>query len=211
MSTGKRAGVFLVLLLAGVGAPLLILFFFAYQSAAFEIPPGVRAARIRVRVFADGTIRRLESSGATPPLELIETDFEDAGLAPGRVRSITWHDLAFHARSPRNPFGPPIGEVSVRGQYVTASGGVLRGGKRGTLGRVALALPGTWVFALDPEGDGGDEHLRAVDGALTVFIAAGAPFVDQAPRVMRSLTQFFAELARRIDTHGGRSLTANRS
>lgn len=200
VSSGKRAGVFVILLLAGIAAPLLILFFFGYRGAAFEIPDGLRAARIRVRVFGDGSIRRLEASGATPPLALEEADFDDAGTALGRARTIKWNDLEFRARSPRNPFGPPIGEVDVTGQYVTASDGVLRGGRRGTIGRVPLALPGTWVFALDPDGDASDEHMQAVDGTLSVFIAAGAPFVDQAPRVMHSLTDFFAELARRIDT-----------
>lgn len=211
ISTSTRNTLFLLLLVGGVGAPILFLYYFAYRSAALEIPPGVRAARIRVRVFADGSIRRLVETGEAPPLALVESDFEDAGTVPGTVRFLEWHDLEFFARVPRNPLSPPLGQVSVRGQYVTASDGVLRGGRRGTFGRVPLALPGAWVFALDPEANAGDEHLQAVDGTLTVFIAAGAPFVDQAPRVMYSLTQFFAQLARRIDTRAGAPLTSGRS
>ena len=211
ISTGTRNTLFLLLLLAGVGAPILLLYYFAYRSATLEIPPGLRAARIRVRVFADGSIRRITSFGATPPLTLVEQDFEDAETEPGRVPWLEWHDLEIFARLPRNPLSPPLGQVAVRGQYVTASDGVLRGGRSGTFGRVPLALPGTWIFALDPDNTAGDEHIPAVDGTLTVFIAAGAPFVDQAPRVMKSLTQFFAQLARQIDTHGDWALTAGRS
>ena len=99
----------------------------------------------------------------------------------------------------------------MRGQYVTASDGVLRGGRRRDVRPRSLALPGTWIFALDPDDTAGDDHIPAIDGTLTVFIAAGAPFVDQAPRVMRSLTQFFAQLARQIDGRGFRPRTAGRS
>ena len=64
-----------------------------------------------------------------------------------------------------------------------------------------LFRSGTWIFELDP-GDVVEGDRRAVDGTVTVFIAAGAPFAEQAPRVMRSFTGFFAGLARSIrDRH----------
>src|SRR5439155_17713135 len=145
-------------------------------------------------------LSRHEASGPAPPLSFVEDDFESAGTAPCRQRSFMLDDLEFRARRPANPFATPHGEVAVDGRYVTASDGVLRGRRHVTKGRVPLALPGTWVFTLDPEGADDAGQMRAVDGTVTVFIAAGAPFVDQAPRVMRSLTQFFAQLADRIDT-----------
>ncbi len=199
VSAATRNTLFFVLLLAGLIAPLLLLMFLSYRAAMFEHQPGLRAARLRVRVFADGTMRRIEETGA-PPLTFVESDFEDAGIPPGRVRSFVWHDLMFHARWSWNPFAAPHGEVSVKGQYVTASDGSLRGRRHLTKGRVLLALPGTWIFALDPASEDDDADVRAVDGTVSVFIAAGAPFLQQAPRMMRSLREFFVQTHR---THRG--------
>ena len=78
-------------------APLAFLLLLGHRAAAFEHPPGLRAARLRVRVFADGRLRRLEASGPSPPLSFVEDDFGSAGTAPGRQRSFTLDDLEFRA------------------------------------------------------------------------------------------------------------------
>src|SRR6266550_9311329 len=202
ISTTTRNTLFFILLLGGVIAPLLLLLALGYRAAAFKHPAGLRAARMRVRVFADGTMRRLEDTGASPPLSFEEADFEDAGIPSGRVRSFDWCDLVFDARWSWNPFAAPNGEVSVDGQYVTASEGVLQGRRHLTKGRVPLALPGTWVFALDPETEQADDGVRAVDGTVSVFIAGGAPFRQQAPRMMKSLRDFFVQVTQRLEASG---------
>jgi hypothetical protein len=154
---------------------------------------------MRVRVFADGTMRRLEVNGPSLPLSFEEQDFEDAGIQAGRTRAFEWWDLSFEARWSWNPFAAPHGEVSVANRYVTASDGVLPGSRHFTKGRVPLALPGTWVFALDPASAQEDDGVRAVDGTVSVFIAAGAPFRQQAPRMMQSLRDFFRQLTQQLE------------
>ena len=74
ISTGTRNTLFLLLLLAGVGTPILFLYYFAYRSAAIDIPPGLRAPG------SGSSVRRRQHSaacsfGATPPLTLVERDF----------------------------------------------------------------------------------------------------------------------------------------
>jgi hypothetical protein len=64
---------------------------------------------------------------------------------------------------------------------------------------VPLTLPGTWVFALDSATEHVDDGVRAVDGTVSVFIAAGAPFRQQAPRMMRSLRDFFQQLTQSLE------------
>jgi hypothetical protein len=209
ISTTTRNTLFFVLLLGGVVAPLLLLLALGNRAAAFMHPAGLRAARIRVRVFADGTMRRLEESGASPPLSFEETDFDDAGIDVGRVRSFEWCDLIFDARWSWNPFAAPHGEVSVDGHYVTASDGVLSGRRELTKGRVPLTLPGTWVFALDSATERVDDGLRAVDGTVSVFIAAGAPFRQQAPRMMKSLRDFFRQLIESLESAASEARTQN--
>jgi hypothetical protein len=197
VDTATRNELFVLLLAVGVVSPLVLLWVLGFRSAAFLLPGGVRAARLRVRVFPDGSLRRLEPSGEAPPFAFVEDDFHDAGIPPGRVRSFDWIDLRFDARGPLNPFVAPHGEVSVDGQFVTASEGVLRTRRSVTKGRVPLTLPGVWVFVLDPPIEQ-PKDVRGLDGTVTVFIAPGAPFAVQAPRVMHSLEQFFRELATRI-------------
>ena len=201
VNTAKRNQLFFVFFIAGLLVPLLMLMWMGSRAAAFQLPTGIRVAHLRVRLFRDGSMRRIDEGGTTPPFSLDESDFEAAEVPAGRVRSFTWNELAFEARWSVNPFAAPHGEVSVPGQFVTASEGVFRGRRRSTKGRVPLTLPGVWVFALDPAPEEVDADLPGVDGTVTVFIAAGAPFVMQAPRVMRSLLAFFAVLATRIDTH----------
>ncbi|MFM8972649.1 MAG: hypothetical protein ACKOOG_08420 [Actinomycetota bacterium] len=197
VDAGARNLLFVVLLLAGIAAPLLLLLALARRDAAFVHPPGLRAARLRVRVYADGGLRRLTSSGEAPPLDFAEHDFVDAGLEPGRAHRFNWAELGFRAVWSWNPFAEPYGVVTAAGRFVTASEGTVAGAGPETDGRVPLTLPGTWIFELDP-GDIVEGDRRAVDGTVTVFIAAGAPFAEQAPRVMRSFTGFFAELAAAI-------------
>jgi len=197
VDTGARNALFVVLLLIGIAIPLGLLLALSRRDATFVHPVGLRAARLRVRVYADGGLRRLTTTGEAPPLDFTEPDFTDARIAPGRIHDFTWAELRFRAAWSWNPFAEPYGVVAADGRFVTASDGTVRSDRPETDGRVPLTLPGTWVFELDP-GDIVEGDRRAVDGTVTVFIAAGAPFAEQAPRVMRSFTGFFADLAAAI-------------
>ncbi len=198
VSAATRNGAFVVLLLFGLLAPLVLLWILGARAARFRHAPGLRVAQLRIRVFADGTMRRIGSDEAFPPLTFEDADFVDAGIEPGTTRAFRSHGLEFVARQSLNPFLPPYGCVRVPHRFVTASEGVLGGSGEVTTGRVPLVLAGTWIFVLDPAPAGDDSDLRAADGTVTAFIAAGAPFADQAPRMLASLRSFFADLAARV-------------
>lgn len=196
VNAATRNLVFVALFAAALLVPLGLLWAMSRQAAVFRQPAGLRAARVDVRVYPDGTVRRFDGDGVAVPLELRPSDFVDAHVTEGRTRAFAWRDLEFAARWSWNPFAAPHGEVHTDGAHVAASEGTLRGRRRTTNGRVALTLPGTWIFTLGPPVD--DPGTRVVEGTVTAFVLADASFDYQAERIVESVRGFFGRVAQRL-------------
>ncbi|WP_421118736.1 hypothetical protein ACE2AJ_15410 [Aquihabitans daechungensis] len=171
-----------VLLIAGLGLPLVALLVINSIAARFQVLDAVRGAAIPVRVKGS-TIQRTDGPYAKP-LALRADDF-DSLAAAGSDRRFTFGGVVFQARASRNPFGATMALAAPEGGAEKLKGG------EGSRVELDPSLAGSWIFLLDsertrraPKGD--------VDGLLIAFVAEG----DIATQTSRMLP----DIAKRLPT-----------
>jgi hypothetical protein len=169
----RRLLLALVLLIAGLGLPLAVLFVINAVGARFQALDAVRGAAIPVRVKGS-TVQRTDASYPRP-LALRAEDFVSLA-ATGHDRRFTFGGVVFRARASRNPFGGTIALAAPEGGAEKLKGG------EGSRVELDPSLAGSWIFLLDAE-----RTRRAgkgdIDGLLIAFVAEG----DLAPQVNRML------------------------
>ncbi len=167
----RRILLSVLLLLAGLGLPLLVLIIINALTARFQELDAVRGAAVPVQVVGPA-ISRTGGSFARP-LSMRADDFGSLA-ATGSTRRFTFGGVVFRARASRNPFGATIALAAPEGGAEKLKGGA------GSRVELDPSLAGSWVFLLDP-----DETRRAGDGKvvglLLAFIAEG----DVAPQFER--------------------------
>ncbi len=167
----KEAWTLLVLVLGGLGIPVLLLYLVNYASAKFEPFDRRRYLAVPVTVRGDRIVR---------------TDGGDTILLGSEIRwlerleerrGFTLEGLSFRARMPRLPFSAPSGRVApAEGEVLVTDRGAMPDGETAP---VNLGLGGTWVFAFVPPTPGAEE----VDGQLVcVFGGGDEPFDAQVER-----------------------------
>jgi hypothetical protein len=159
----QRLVLTVVLLIAGLGLPLVALLIINAIAARFQVLDAVRGAAIRVRVKGP-TVQRIDGS-FPKPLSLKSDDFDSLAAAGGN-RRFTFGGVVFRARASRNPFGATIALAAPEGGAEKLKGG------EGSRVELDPSLAGSWIFLLDsertrraPKGD--------VDGLLIAFVAEG--------------------------------------
>jgi hypothetical protein len=174
----RRLLLTVVLLLVGLGLPLVALLVINAIAARFQVLDAVRGAAIPVRVKGS-TIQRTD--GTYPkPLALRPADFVSLA-STGTHRSFTFGGVVFRARASRNPFGGTIAMAAPEGGAERLKGG------EGSRVELDPSLAGSWVFLLDAE-----RTRRAskdeIDGLLIAFVAEG-DFSTQTNRMVPDIAQ----------------------
>lgn len=151
--------VFLAMVLIGLGAPLLLLYFLNRWGAEFESPHLVLVSTQTVRVTTEGDIQLLDGDRVLP-FQPTYREFEPAGL-PGRTAEIPLTGAELRAKAVGG-FGKsfrvlnflegPHGEaVADLGEPIVGGAPAGAGGhwRDRTIQQVPLALPGTWLFTAE--------------------------------------------------------------
>ncbi|MCU1371744.1 MAG: hypothetical protein JWO77_2938 [Ilumatobacteraceae bacterium] len=160
---GKRLLLSVLLVIGGLGLPLLLLLLLNTLTARFQTLDAVRGSALPVRVNGR-KITRTDGAVARP-LALKADDFGSLSAA-GSDRRFAFGGVEFRARASRNPFGATIAMAAPEG------GAEKLKGREGSRVELDPALAGSWIFLLDS-----DRTRRAdpglVEGLLIAFVAEG--------------------------------------
>ncbi|MCB0971854.1 MAG: hypothetical protein KDA97_10145, partial [Acidimicrobiales bacterium] len=176
-----------LLLVGGLGLPLLVLVIVNAITARFQRLSAVRGAAIPVRVRG----RNIERSdgAASRKLVLREGDFSSMADA-GDDRSFRFGGVEFRARASRNPFG---GTVAMA---VPEGGAEKLKGRAGSRVELDPGLAGSWVFLLDSDKTRRAPRGEAV-GLLIAFVAEGE-FARQSERLLADVDERLPSTASRL-------------
>jgi hypothetical protein len=181
---GKRLVLSVLLIVAGLGLPLLLLLLLNARSARFQALDAVRGAALPVRVKGP-KISRTDGAAARP-LTLRADDFGSLSAA-GDDRQFVFGGVEFRARASRNPFGATIAMAAPEGGAEKLKGG------EGSRVELDPALAGSWIFLLDS-----DRTRRAkpgeVVGLLIAFVAEG-DIATQTKRMLPDVTDRLPDTA----------------
>ncbi len=211
---GRRAGLFVGIMLLGLLAPIGALFLLNRSLARFQPTDGMLVARIPIaarstfnRLMAYGAydadeaadarlVARLAPDGSLAPLVVTDTDLHPCAAVPSG--GMLQHDeLTFHARIGRNPFAAPYGEVESARPIAVGP----RPGAESTVStKISLAVMGHWIITLPadpvevPEGWMPAEILVYVAGRdlAAELAAANRTIGEQAGRLTNVLTDLDA-------------------
>lgn len=200
---GTRWVVVFLLMVVGIGFPLLLLWLVARLQSRFRPTQGIRMVSIPVRVTTSRVHRR--SAAGDSPLD-VDPDTDVQWFRPASEKPESTIDVASTPRirlaavKPRSPFGYPAAVASADGDVVVSSEGG-SSGHDSTIARMPLTLPGTWLFVRSGVPAAGDDgSVREVDGHLVLFLSA-TNFFFQVERLLAQaqdrLPLFFETLARR--------------
>jgi hypothetical protein len=219
----RRLGLFVVIMIIGVGAPLLALYLMNRLLARFATVVGLQVARVPIAapqtfrrlmtlsVYDDAeaaadvrTIARINPEGGLSPLTLTPLDCAPFDTSRAQPRQIRHDELVFRSRTERNPFTAPYAEV--QSERPIAAGP--RPGRDSTIANIIpLALAGSWFIVLPEQpADVPDGWVAA---EVVVFLAG-----DDLAAELAAATQSLGEQAGRLvnvlhDLHEGIS-TADR-
>ena len=183
----RRLLLSLLLLVAGLGLPMLALILLNALTARFQVLDAVQGTALPVQVKGKSIFR---TDGSYPrPLSLRADDFGSLAAA-GNDRRFTFGGVEFRARASRNPFGATIAMAAPEG------GAEKLKGKAGSRVELDPGLAGSWIFLLDsdktrraPKGD--------VEGLLIAFVADG-DIAAQTSRMMPDVTDRLPDTASRL-------------
>ncbi len=177
----------LLMLVAGLGLPLLALVLLNARTARFQSLDAVRGTALPVQVTGR-TILRID--GTYPrPLSLRSDDFGSLATA-GSERRFTFGGVEFRARASRNPFGATIAMAAPEG------GAEKLKGRAGSRVELDPALAGSWIFLLDSDQTGMAKKGEVV-GLLIAFVAEGS-IDSQTARMMPDITDRLPDTAARL-------------
>jgi hypothetical protein len=196
---GHDAGRALLLVLAGIGLPLLGLYLLNWRSARFETFDTLRTTNVHIKVTPTGVERVDGKDRLVDPLDV------KPFATPPSLREFTVGSLAFRARMPRLPFGAVTGRVSSAPRKTVSNRGLHGAGDEAI---VALGLGLVWVCAVDaasvgaagraPDGPVGQE----VRGELLVLFGSNDSFEAQVAHVeadlRRKLPNLLGALAAKV-------------
>ena len=184
----RRLVLAVLLLIAGIGGPMLLLLIINAVTARFQDLDAVQGTVVPVRVQGSELFRT--DSGRPIPFTLRPTDFSSLRGA-GSARRFAFGGVQFRSRAARNPFGATVAMAAPEG------GAEKLKGRAGAKIELDPSLAGSWVFLLDP-----DRTRRAGKGAaegnLIAFLAEGEerPQLDRLlPDLGRRLPNTAASLA----------------
>lgn len=176
----RRLVLSLLLLVGGLGLPMLALILLNALTARFQDLDAVRGTALPVQVQHQ-QISRIDASYPRP-LSFRADDFGSLATA-GNNRRFTFGGVEFRARASRNPFGATIAMAAPEG------GAAKLKGKVGSRVELDPALAGSWIFLLDSD----KTRLAAngeVVGLLIAFVAEGSI----APQTERMLPDISSRL-----------------
>ncbi|MGY6501688.1 MAG: hypothetical protein ACXIVQ_12475 [Acidimicrobiales bacterium] len=183
IDTGLRIVLTALLAMGGLLVPLVVIWLWDWVRARFRLPRSAVVADVPIAVGADGSLARADAVGV--PLLVSNDMFEPAGWRGGRRH--TWRGLRLAVRNSATPLSPPVGTVaSPDGPVVAGHGAIVDDDT--VVGRVPLAVAGSWIFELDPDAtraaavDPQAPDFYAAYGRLVLVRAsAEAPPIDLAP------------------------------
>jgi hypothetical protein len=176
-----------LMLIGGLGLPMLALILLNAITARFQDLDAVRGVAMPVNV-QNKQIFRVDGSYARP-LSLRADDFGSLATT-GNNRRFTFGGVEFRARASRNPFGATIAMAAPEGGTTKLKG------KVGSRVELDPALAGSWIFLLDSD----KTRLAAnneVVGLLIAFVAEGN-VVPQTDRMMPDINQRIPGVASRL-------------
>lgn len=173
-----------LLIVVGLGLPLLLLLLLNSLTARFQVLDAVRGAALPVRV--KGTKITRSDGALTRALSLRPDDFGSLSAA-GNDRRFAFGGVEFRARASRNPFGATIAMAAPEG------GAEKLKGREGSRVELDPALAGSWIFLLDS-----DKTRRAnageVVGLLIAFVAEG-DIATQTKRMLPDISERLPDTA----------------
>lgn len=176
----KRLVLSALLIVVGLGLPLLALLLLNTLTARFQALDAVRGTALPVKVKGQA-ISRTDGAVARP-LTLRADDFGSLAAA-GSDKRFAFGGVEFRAQASRNPFQGTIAMAAPEG------GAEKLKGRQGSKVELDPALAGSWIFLLDSDktrqAKGGE-----VVGLLIAFVAEG----DMAPQAKRMLPDIAARL-----------------
>ncbi|MCU1496110.1 MAG: hypothetical protein JWM47_63 [Acidimicrobiales bacterium] len=188
INQARRLMFAVLLLLGGLGLPLVLLLLINAVTARFQSLDAVKGAVIPVRVQGEQLFRM--DGGRSTAFKLRTGDFSSL-RDTGHARRFTFGGIDFRARASRNPFGSTVAMAAPEGGGERLKGGAGR--------RVELdpSLSGSWIFLLDPDRTRRAGKMAA-EGNLIAFVAEGDPdpqFRRLMPDLAGRLPKTAAELA----------------
>lgn len=208
---GQRLGLFVVIMVIGLAAPVGALYLVNRRFARFASPAGLRVVQVPIAarqtfgrlmtlgLYEDAdaagdlrTVARVAPDGTLVPLVLTRFDCHDVDASAVGARLIRYNGLTFRARSDRNPFTAP--HAVVQSDQPVASG-PLEGRDSTVSDAIPLALAGRWFVVLPedppaaPDGWVGAEAVAFLAGGdLDAELAdVSASLDDQAGRLVNAL------------------------
>jgi hypothetical protein len=174
-----------VLMLIGIGLPLLILWLVVRWQARFAATRNIRMVSIPARVTSSDVSRR--EGDRNLPLD-VDPERDVQWFQPQTQKPASQIEVASSPRlslrtvKPRHPFGYPDAVVTAGGDVLISSEGAPSGDDE-SVARVPLTLPGTWVFVRSGAPTAtADGEVRTVDGHLVLFLA-NQGFFQQVDRL----------------------------
>ncbi|HWJ97284.1 MAG TPA: hypothetical protein VNQ33_03935, partial [Acidimicrobiales bacterium] len=173
----RRLLLSIVMLVGGLGLPMLALILLNAVTARFQDLDAVQGTALPVQV-QQSQISRIDGSYPRP-LSLRSDDFGSLATA-GSNRRFTFGGVEFRARASRNPFGATIAMAAPEG------GAAKLKGKVGSRVELDPALAGSWIFLLDSDKTRLAAHGEVV-GLLIAFVAEGS-VAPQTDRMLSDIT-----------------------
>ncbi|MGN6692546.1 MAG: hypothetical protein ACTHN0_00065, partial [Aquihabitans sp.] len=177
----------ILMLIAGLGLPMLALILLNAITARFQDLDAVRGVALPVQV-QQKQIFRVDGSYARP-FALRADDFGSLATT-GNNRRFTFGGVEFRARASRNPFEATIAMAAPEGGTTKLKG------KVGSRVELDPALAGSWIFLLDSD----KTRLAAnneVVGLLIAFVADGNVAV-QIDRMIPDINLRLPDVAARL-------------
>lgn len=176
----RRLLLSIVLLVGGLGLPMLVLILINDISARFQDLDAVRGAALPVTVQQKVLSR---ADGGYPRQFALRADDFGSLATAGSNRRFAFGGVEFRARASRNPFGATIAMAAPEGGTTKLKGRV------GSRVELDPALAGSWIFLLDS-----DKTRQAADGQIVGLLIAFVAEGNIAPQTSRMLPDIEARL-----------------
>ncbi len=183
----RRLVLALLLLVVGLGVPMLALLIINAITARFQTLDAVRGASLPVLVSGRSVQR---TDAGYPRTFLLKVEDFGSLAAAGHHRRFTFGGVVFRAKASRNPFSATIAMAAPEG------GAEKLKGNEGSRVELDPALAGSWIFLLDadktrrlPRGDAA--------GQLIAFVAEG-DINTQTNRMVPDITDRLPQIADRL-------------
>lgn len=192
-SVGVAWILFALMLLVGVGVPVLLFYLANYMVAKFAPLRLMAGCAVRMAI-TETSVERLDPPSGDRLVH--QDDFHPVGGGSEQPRSFSFAGVDFEARTSRNPLRPPDGHATKPGRAVVGS--ARHAGSNREDGRIPLWVTREWVFV--PDEAAAEDEDGPVAGTLIAFLPAtdhlaSSEAIDNA---LRELLPAIAEHCRRV-------------